>query len=234
MINAGRVRVPALRMLTLSMLIKAIVSAVMCACAAAASFSLYSSGRDIPGLIIISAIVQTIGLFNGVVCILSLSRVSVISKRFESACKAAVVALFSDCLILLLTGVEAWLLAGSFKTPAAVVDWMILAGIFFKRLILSTAFLQIMKGFSEILRENGDRKRAAASERTGNAYMCCNAIGVVLLALFWAKVSVLTHASSAAVYLSCTVIEFIMYRIASEAAFTLWRARFSDSMQQGV
>lgn len=223
--TAGKVSVPALRALTYCFLIKAIVSMAMCACTVATGFVMTHPDREIPGLIVIFVIAQAVRLLNSIMCILSLANVTALSKRFANAQAFIITGVVIESAILLLVGVKAQMAAQSLGKEAELTGIAIVACITVRRILKGTGFMQIMKGFGEALRKDALVKQAEGAERLGYAYLLCSIAGTLLTLIFKPGVAV-----NAAFYLSWAVMDLLMYRRASSAAFSIWRERaFNDS-----
>lgn len=223
--TAGKVSVPALRALTYCFLIKAIVSMAMCACTVANGFVMTHPDREIPGLIVVFVIAQTVRLLNSIMCILSLANVTALSKRFANAQAFIITGVVIESAILLLVGVKAQMAAQSLGKEAELTGIAIVACITVRRILKGAGFMQIMKGFGEALKKDDLVKQAEGAERLGYAYLLCSIAGALLTLIFKPGVAV-----NAAFYLSWAVMDLLMYRRASSAAFSIWRERaFNDS-----
>lgn len=222
--TAGKVSVRALWALTYCFLIKAIVSMAMCACTVATGFVMTHPDREIPGLIVIFVIAQTVRLLNSIMCILSLANVTALSKKFATAQALIITGVVIECAILLLVGEKAQMAAQSLGKEAEMIGTAIVACITTRRILKGAGFMQIMKGFGEALRKDALVKQAEGTEKLGTAYVLCSIAGAVLTLIFKPGVAVNT-----AFYLSWAVMDLLMYRRASSAAFNIWRKRaFKD------
>ena len=222
--TAGKVSVPALRALTYCFLIKAIVSMAMCACTVATGFVMTHPDREIPGLIVIFVIAQTVRLLNSIMCILSLANVTALSKRFATAQAFIITGVVMESMVMLLVGEQAQIITHPHGKEADLIVTVMLAFIIARRLLKAAGFMQIMQGFGEALRKDGREEQAKGAEKTGSAYMWCNIACVLLTVIFKPGVAV-----NAIIYFFWAVMELLMYRQASSAAFSIWRDRaFSD------
>ena len=222
--NAGKVSVPAIRTLTYCILIKAIISMAMCACTVATGFAMTHPDRDIPGLIVIFVIAETARLLNSILCILSLANVTALSKKFVTAQAFIITGIVMECMVMLLVGEKAQIITHPYRKEAELIVAVTLAFVFARRLLKGAGFMQIMKGFGEALRKDGRAEQAEGTEKAGTAYMWCNIASVLLNVIFKPGVVV-----NAVIYFFWAVMEVLMYRQASSAAFSIWRNRaFSD------
>ena len=222
--TAGKISVPALRTLTYCILIKAILSMVMCACTVATGFEMTHPGREIPGLVVIFVIAQTARLLNSIVCIICLAYVTALSKRFTTAQAFIITGVVIESMIMLLIGEKAQIIMHPHGKEEGLIVTVMLAFIVVRRLLKAAGFLQIMKGFGEALRKDGRAEQAEGAEKTGYVYMWCNIAGALLIVIFGQGAAV-----NAIIYFSWVVTELLMYRRASSAAFSIWRDRaFSD------
>ncbi len=221
--TAKRVSVTALRILTYTILIKAVISAVMLICTAAAWFSLRPGAPDLPQTGVVFVIAEAVGFINIVATVMCLSGISWLSRRFVAAHRIMVAVLITQCVLMMLITIELALSVNNVAGTAAVEMFM-LAFEAADRLLIGAAFLFCMKGFGEILREDGDQVSAVAIERLGTAYFVCSIAGVIPLIMTFAK----AVAFITIYYLAGAILEFLMYRKASDAAFRIWRKRAFD------
>ena len=222
--TAGKISVPALRTLTYCILIKAILSMVMCSCTVATGFAMTHPGQEIPGLFVIFVIGETVRLLNSIVCIICLAYITALSKRFATAQAFIITGVVMESMVMLLVGEKAQIITHPHGKEEGLIVTVMLAFIIARRLLKAAGFMQIMQGFGEALRKDGREEQAKGAEKTGSAYMWCNIACVLLTVIFKPGVAV-----NAIIYFSWAVMELLMYRQASSAAFSIWRDRaFSD------
>lgn len=228
-----RVSVRALRILTYTILVKALVSAGMLFCTAAAHFAVRSSSGDISGYADAQIICQAVYFIDIVVCVMCLIGVISLSKRFVYTHRVMVAVLITYCAVILLFSAELRLALGSYEKAANAVGIITLVMSAAVRLLVGAAFLLLMKGFGEVLLQAvGDEAMASKTERLGLIYFGCNTVAALSGSLAG---SALGSSSMAAIVLDFAVVilEFLMYRRASAAAFRIWRRRAFGSDDDG-
>lgn len=215
-----RISVPALRILTRTILIKAVISAVLFICAAAAGIYLLSGAPDTSAIWVACVIAQTAGFVNAVAAVLCLGGVTALSARITGAYRAVTAALIVQCLVLLLVTMIMYLPAADYQAAAAVVRITLLALIAAERLLIGAAFLFLAKSFD-------------GTGRIGTFYFYYSIAGIILpMAAIRAGDAAFMFVV-AAVCLAGAVLELLMYRQISEAAFSIWRKlAFNISDQQ--
>ena len=230
---ANRISVTALRVLTYTMLIKAVISAVMLICMIAEVFALRSSMPDVTVVGVVYLIAQTAEFINIVACVLCLGGIAALSACFVSARKLMVAVLLVQCLLLLLTTVGLGLTTGSNETEISYAQIITLASDSAERLLIGAAFLFCMKGFGEVLRNDGDKGSAEVCERLGAVYLYCSIGGVILHTLVISKESRYVWIVLAGLFFVWAILEFLMYFKVSDAAFRIWRKRAFDYQIRG-
>ncbi len=210
MIDIHRGSFTALRILTYIMLIKAGVDAVMLVS------KLTSSD-------IMLTIARTADFISIVACVLCLVGVTGISKRFVYVFRMMVAVLLLDSIAMLFAAIELRMSAGNYLTAAAVLKYIALASVAAERLLIGAAFLLLMKSFGSLLDSVGDHTASVTAERSGQIYLVCNTV-CVILSLMREFAGIQTVIIMASVMdLVIIVIEIVMYRIAADAAFRYWR-----------
>ena len=207
-----RVSFRALRILTYTILFKAIIDAVI-----------LISG--LTGSDLIYTIARFAGFINLVACVLCFVGVTALSSRFITAHRIIVAMLILECVALLMVTVELRLMVINHEAAAATVEFITLYLIAAGRLLIGAAFFFLMTGFGKVLREEGEISSALTSERLGFIYLFCNSFGVV----FWTFVLSADGAVLIAVREAWKavgiILEILMYRRASDAAFLIWKNR---------
>ena len=96
---ANRISVTALRVLTYTILIKAVISAVMLICMIAEVFALRSSMPDVTVVGVVYLIAQTAEFINIVACVLCLGGIAALSAYYVSTRKIMVTVLLNTYTI---------------------------------------------------------------------------------------------------------------------------------------
>ncbi len=232
--TSGRVSVHALRILTYTILTKALISAVMFLCALAAWISLNVASPAIQIIEILFITSVAAGFLNCVAVMMCLGGVSLLSKRFVSTRRIMVAVLLLWCSAILMAIVQIGLDGAGCSSAAAAAGDLMLTSVGAEKLLTGAAFLFITKGFGEALREEGDDVRPAAMERLGRVYYCFTIFSILLMAVGLLKFVPAFLPVQASLYLAGAVLEFMIYRRVSDAAFRIWRKRaFDVSMQRG-
>ena len=201
----------ALRVLTYTVLSKAIIDAVI----------LVSMMTDSHVLLTIAHAAEFVCIVAFVMC---LGGITALSKKFDTERRIMVIVLILDCITLLLIMFEIRMLISS-DSAAGYFESIALVSFAAERLLLGAAFLLLMKGFGEILRNEGDDASATASERLGMIYLCSNSAAAILAAFVVTTGKAPLIAASAVFELAGIILEFLMYRRASGTALLLWRKR---------
>ena len=231
--TANRISVLALRILTYTILIKAVISAVMLICMIAEIFALRSSTPDVTVVGVIYLITQTAEFINIAACVMCLGGIAALSACFVSTRKIMVTVLLTQCLVLLLTTVSLGLATGNNETATSYAKTITLASDSAERLLIGAAFLFCLKGFGEVLRNDGDAGSAEACERLGAVYLYCNIAGIILHTLVISKGSRSVWIVLAGLFFVWAILEFLMYFKVSDAAFRIWRKRAFDYQIRG-
>ena len=229
---ANRISVPALRTLTYTILIKAVISAVIMICTIAEVFVLRSSTPDITAVGIAYLTAQTVGFVNIAACVMCLGGIAALSAGFVSARKMMVTVLLLQCLVLLLTAAGLGFAIGN-SEAATAAQIITLASDAAETLLIGVAFLFCMKGFGEVLRNDGDTGSAVVCERLGTVYLYCSIAGVILHTLVISKDSSSVWIVLAVLFFVWAVLELLMYFEVSDAAFRIWRKRAFDYQIRG-
>ena len=230
---ANRISVTALRVLTYTILIKAVISAVMLICMIAEVFALRSSMPDVTVVGVVYLIAQTAGFINIAACVICLGGIAALSAYFVSTRKIMVMVLLIQCLVLLLTTVSLGLATGNNETATSYAQTIMLASDSAERLLIGAAFLFCMKGFGEVLRNDGDTGSAVVCERLGTVYLYCSIAGVILHTLVISKDSSSVWIVLAVLFFVWAVLELLIYFKVSDAAFRIWRKRAFDYQIRG-
>ena len=201
----------ALRILTYTILAKAIIDAVMLAC--------MLTGAD--GLLVIS---QVIGFINIIACVMCLVGIIGLSRKFVSTFRIMVLVLIIACFTLLMIVLEIRMINKDINTAFAV-ETIALVSFTAARLLIGAAFLFLMRGFGETLKEEDERSLAVAAEKLGIIYLCCNSAGAVIRAFAVEKGGIPLIAAAAIFDFVGIAIEILMYRRAYGAAYIIWRRR---------
>ena len=219
---ANRISVTALRTLTYTILIKAVISAVIMICTIAEIFVLRSSTPDITAVGIAYLTAQTVGFVNIAGCVMCLGGIAALSAKFVSTRKIMVTVLLLQCLVLLLTAAGLGFAIGN-SEAATAAQIITLASDVAETLLIGVAFLFCMKGFGEVLRNDGDPGSAEVCERLGCIYLCWSIAGIILHTLVLLKGSSSLLIALAVLSLIGAILEFLMYKMVSDAAFRIWR-----------
>lgn len=209
-----RVSFKGLRILTYTILIKAVIDAGM----------LVSRLLESDVLLTITHAAEFI---NITACVLCLGGAVALSSLFVHVHRMMVVMLILKCLTLLMISVDLFLIISNNDPatggPGFVALILFIAG----RLIAGAALFLLMKGFGEILRKEGDNDAAAAMEKTGVIYLICNSIGAILAALVGAIAGAALFVMAIVFDVLCVILETMMFQKTSAAAFRIWKSRAS-------
>jgi len=207
-----RVSFRALRILTYTILFKAIIDAVI-----------LISG--LTGSDLIYTIARFAGFINLVACVLCFVGVTALSSRFITAHRITVAVLILECVALLMVTVELRLMVINYEAAAAVGEYITLFLIAAGRLLIGAAFFLLMTGFGKILREEEQIASALSSERMGIIYLCCSSIGAILRLFALSSDSTIITAVSAAFDIAGIILDILVYRRATDSAFLIWKKR---------
>ena len=207
-----RVSFRALRTLTYLILFKAIIDTVVLVSRTAGADLIYT-------------VAHFADFIDLVACVLCFVGVTALSSRFVLSHRFTVAALILECVALLLVTVELRLMVSQYEAAAAAAGFITLFLISAERLLIGAAFFFLMTGFGKILREEGDIASATASERLGITYLCCNSLGAILRPLVLTSNSTMLIAIPVVFEIAGIILEFLMYRNASNAAFLIWKNR---------
>ena len=207
-----RVSFRALRTLTYLILFKAIIDTVVLVSRTAGADLIYT-------------VAHFADFINLVACVLCFVGVTALSSRFVLSHRFTVAALILECVALLPVTVELRLMVSQYEAAAASAGFITLFLISAERLLIGAAFFFLMTGFGKILREEGDIASATASERLGITYLCCNSLGAILRPLVLTPNSTMLIAIPVVFEIAGIILEFLMYRNASNAAFLIWKNR---------
>ena len=202
----------ALRILTYTILAKAIIDAVMLAC--------MLTGAD--GLLVVA---QAIGFINIIACVMCLVGIIGLSRKFVSTFRIMVLVLIIACFTLLMIVLEIRMIINKDINTAFAVETIALVSFTAARLLIGAAFLFLMRGFGSTLKEEDEDALAAAAEKLGIIYLCCNSAGAVIRAFAVEKGGIPLIAAAAIFDFVGIAIEILMYRRAYGAAFIIWRRR---------
>lgn len=203
-----------MRILTYTILIKAVID----------SFLLISMTLTSDILITAS---YTAAFINTVACVICLIGVTALSKRFVYVLRLMVTVLMLMSVMILMYAIGR-LFTVLDPGPANImyIERTLMAAV---RIVFGVAFLFLMKGFGESLKDDGDEYSASATEKTGIIYMCCSSMMAFLKILDGTVPGVIVPVS-VIIYAASVIIEILMYRRAYEAAFCIWRKHtFSDT-----
>ena len=226
------VSVRALRILTYTILIKAVISAVKLVCSAADGLA---ARMIIPGWIgagtvyVIAQMTGFIAIIAGVMCLVG---ISVLSKHFVYSYRVAVAVLIMESTALLMATLDIFLTINKVSEANIASGVIVLLSIVVARLLIGVALLLLMRGFGEVLRDAEDFKSATAHERLGSIYFCFNFVAVMLAGLAETKGSDAAFFSALAVSFFCIILELIIYRTISDSAFRIWRQRAFDDSEE--
>ncbi|MBQ6500212.1 MAG: hypothetical protein IJI87_02325 [Mogibacterium sp.] len=230
---ANRISVTALRTLTYTILIKAVISAVTMICTIAEIFVLHSSATDVTAIGIVYLTAQTVGFINIAGCVMCLGGIAALSAKFVSTRKIMVTVLLIQCLVLVFVAAGLSFVTvnnGAATTAARIITF---ASDALKSLLTGAAFLLCMKGFGEVLRNNGDAGSAEVCERLGRLYLFWSIAGIVLHTQILPKESGSLLIALAVLFLVEAILEFLIYLKVSDAAFRIWRKRAFDYQIRG-
>lgn len=160
-----RVSARTLRLLTYTILIKAVISTVMLSCTMVVGLELLSVIEAVPAVDSIYIIAQALGFVNIVACVMCLGGISALSEKFTVSHILMVVVLIIECIMTLLVALEMRLMVLGNSDAASVVEFVMLASVAVARLLMGVALFFFMKGIGEILRRYGDITAASKSER---------------------------------------------------------------------
>lgn len=209
-----RVSFRALRILTYTILFKAIIDSI-----------------TLIGELIESDLIYTIGRFadfiNIVACVLCFVGIVALSTKFIYSHRIMVAVLILECVTVMLATFELRLFLSGYEVADDVVEWITLISMAAGRLLVGAAFFFLMTGFGEILRAEGNIVLAAAFEKLGLLYPCCNSIHAVLRTVSIAADNTVISTAAAAFEILGIVLVIIMYRRVSDAAFMIWKNRES-------
>ncbi len=208
----SKVSFRALRVLTYTVLFKAIIDALIPV----------SRITDRHGL---SMVAQAMEFVCIVACVMCLGGVTALSGKFVSVRRIMVVVLILDCITLLMIIFELQMIIGDYTEAAAGFESLALVSHTAERLLIGAAFLLFMKGFGEALRKVDDSIAAEASERLGSMYLCFSCAGAIVAAFAVSTGRASMTAASAVFELAEIILELLMYRSVSGAALLLWRKR---------
>ena len=225
MSTGGRVSVPALRILTYTILIKSVISTVMLSCTTVVGLELLSVTEEVPAVDSIYIITQALGFINIVACVMCLGGISALSEKFTVSHILMVVVLIIECIMTLLVALEMRLMVLGNSDAASVVEFVMLASVAVARLLMGVALFFFLKGIGEILRRYGDITAASLSEHLGFVYICCNTVAVILAGFIWIGSGIVVLIVSTVINLAAAILELLMYRKTSDATFRLWRQR---------
>ncbi len=214
-----------LRILTYTILIKAVISTVMLSCTTVVGLELLSVIKEVPGVDSIYIITQALGFINIVACVMCLGGISALSEKFTVSHILMVVVLIIECIMTLLVALEMRLMVLGNSDAASVVEFVMLASVAVARLLMGVALFFFMKGIGEILRRYGDITAASLSEHLGFVYICCNTVAVILAGFTWIGSGIAVLILSAVINFAAAILELLMYRKTSDATFRLWRQR---------
>lgn len=201
-----------LRILTYTMLFKAIINAVILISGMTGLDLIYTTAR----------FADFINLVGFVLCFVG---VTALSSRFIIAHRIMVTMLIFECIALLMVTVRLRLMVANYEAAAAAAEQIMLFLIVAGRLLIGAAFFFLMTGFGKILREEGDIASALASERLGIIYLCVNSFGVIVWTFVLTGDITVIIAARAGFKLVGIILEILMYRRASYAAFLIWKNR---------
>lgn len=204
----------ALRLLTYTIICKAVIDAVMLI------------GR-MTALNVLYTIAKAAGFINIVACIVCLVGIITLSGKMVSTFRVMVIVLILDCVSLLLFTLDMRLAISDYTAEAAVIRIIALISIAAERLLIGAAFLFLMKGFGEILRA-ADDTAAAACEKLGMIYLCCNSAGTIAAAIAELAGAEAFRRVAYVLFILVIILEFLMARRSYDAAFRIWRMRTSD------
>ena len=208
----------ALRLLTYTIICKAVIDAVMLV------------GR-MTALNVLYMIAKAAGFINIVACIVCLVGIITLSGKLVTTFRIMVIVLILDCVSLLLFTVGMRLAISDYTAEAAVIRIIALLSIAAERLLIGAAFLFLMKGFGEILRA-ADETTAAAYEKLGMIYLCCNSAPTAAAAIAELAGSEALRRTAYALYILVIILEFLMARRSYDAAYRIWRMSTSDEPER--
>ena len=207
-----RVSFRALRILTCTILFKAIIDTVVLVSRTAGADLIYT-------------VAHFADFIDLVACVLCFVGVTALSSRFVISHRFTVAALILECVALLLVTVELRLMVSQYEAAAAAAGFITLFLISAGRLLIGAAFFFFMTGFGRMLRDDGENAFATASTRLGIIYLCCNSLGAILRPLVLTSNSTMLIAIPVVFEIAGIILEFLMYRNASNAAFLIWKNR---------
>lgn len=222
--TARKVSVRALRILTYTILIKAVLDAVALACDISARLALLTNMTAIPATDAIYMISRAAMFVNIVACVMCLGAITQLSDRLVAAYRIMAVVLISECVTLLMLAVEIRLMVSGYETVAAALDSIMLTLIAAEKLLIGVAFLFLMRGFGGALKDIGDDGSGTILARLGAIYLwICIISGVLKVLMPTMRENMFLAA--AAFDLVEVVIEVLMYLKTADAAFRIWRSR---------
>lgn len=224
----GRLNLPALRILTYNILIKAVISAVMLVCIAAADVGLIAPALNIAGVGDVSVVARTAEFVNIVAFVMCLREIAAISRRFVTVQRIVIASLITECFAVVLIMAAVYLTVFENSIDMAFVVTVMLSLFAVEKLLIGTAFLFLMKGFADGLRDIGDVS-VGADEKLGVLYLCCNIVGVTCAVLAGPDNNFVLVTILALLHLSNVILEIMMYIKVSDAAQQIWKkCAFSD------
>ncbi len=220
--TARKVSVRALRILTYTILIKAVLSAVFLICTLAGVIALRSASANVIFSEVIFLLAQAAEFINIVACVMCLGGITALSIRFVATHMTMVIVLVLECVLLMMFTAEVSLAAVNNETASTFSTIMLIlyAAII---LLIGAAFLFCMRGFGEVLRRENDSASAESAEKLGIIYLIINAVGAALFVLSISGGGIMMLLALSLLYLLGAILELIMYRKAYDAAFRYWR-----------
>lgn len=219
--TSGRVSVPALRILTYTILIKAGISAVRLMCTVAAGIALLSSAEDMSATGSIFVVAQTAGLINIVACVMCLDGIRALSSKFITTQRIMVAVLITDCFMLLPVTAQLYLMIIGKTAAASALNAIMLTLEAAESLLIGSAFLFLMKGFGESLRNEGDS--ASACEKLGTIYLCFAAANAAVTVFMGPDSGIPLLAAETVLALAGVILEVLIFIRVRSAAFRIWR-----------
>lgn len=220
--TARKVSVRALRILTYTMLIKAVLSAVFLICTLAGVIALRSATANVIFSEVIFLLAQAVEFINIVACVMCLGGITALSISFVATHMTMVIVLILECVLLMMFTAEVCLTAVNNENASAFGTIMlVLYAVII--LLIGAAFLFCMRGFGEVLRRENDAASAESAEKLGIIYLIISAVVTALFVLTIPRGGIVMLLALSLLYLSEAILELLMYRKAYDAAFRFWR-----------
>ncbi len=219
-----RVDVSALRRLTITILVNSVISACTFVCMLVSVFVLHSFEQNLTFVCVTCGITQTIRYITLVACVMLLGEINILSRKLLYSQRLLTAGLIVQCLSFLPVLINVYLIFCGYTVETSAFS--ILLAVFFtaERLLMGAGFMYLMKGFGECLEENLENASALPYERLGMIYFVIYILSIISTII---GSSYALHIASVFLF-ACAVLEFLMYRLISAAAFHTWRKKAFD------